>query len=314
MTNCRRCQQWQPVNAQTGRCRPCDQHVGPALQRFRAAFLHFCADGMLSLHEWATLMQGLAGDHLPVPEALAFVQADAYYFVERTLTFAAADGELTAEETAHVRHLMTQLQLAPHLVGIIEQRLARFEFLARVRGGDLPSKAPPRGLLLEAGELCHHACHAKFEKVGSRKVERIPGTIVLTQRQFFFQSTAAPMKTAWSSVMGVTVQAGGVFVQTTTKKSTGLYLVDDPDLTSAIIETVTRMDKRLLVVERPSRSIPQKIRSEVYQRYGGKCAQCSAREYLEFDHVIPVALGGANTVGNLQLLCRRCNLAKSDRI
>lgn len=276
--------------------------------------MQFCADGILTFQEWTALMGGLAADHVPVPEALAFVQVDAYYFVERALTFAAADGELTPPEIAHLRQLMAQLQLAPHLVAALEQRLTRFERLARIRNGDLPTATPPRGLLLEAGEVCHHACRAQFEKVGARKIERVPGTIVITQRQFFFQSAAAPMKTSWSSVMAVTTQPGGVFVQTSAKKSTGAYLVDDPDLTCAVIETITRMDKRLLVVERPSRSIPQKIRAEVFQRYGGKCAQCGAREYLEFDHIIPLALGGANTVGNLQLLCRKCNLAKSDRI
>jgi len=35
---------------------------------------------------------------------------------------------------------------------------------------------------------------------------------------------------------------------------------------------------------------------------------------LEFDHIIPVAKGGANTIDNVQILCRRCNGQKSDRI
>jgi 5-methylcytosine-specific restriction endonuclease McrA len=35
---------------------------------------------------------------------------------------------------------------------------------------------------------------------------------------------------------------------------------------------------------------------------------------LEFDHVIPHAKGGSNTDNNIQLLCRGCNLKKSDRI
>jgi 5-methylcytosine-specific restriction endonuclease McrA len=35
---------------------------------------------------------------------------------------------------------------------------------------------------------------------------------------------------------------------------------------------------------------------------------------LEFDHIIPHAKGGANTEGNVRLLCRRCNNEKGDRI
>jgi 5-methylcytosine-specific restriction endonuclease McrA len=52
----------------------------------------------------------------------------------------------------------------------------------------------------------------------------------------------------------------------------------------------------------------------VWQRYGGRCAECKADTYLEFDHIIPVAKGGGNSDTNVQLLCRKCNLTKSDNI
>ena len=32
---------------------------------------------------------------------------------------------------------------------------------------------------------------------------------------------------------------------------------------------------------------------------------------LQYDHVIPLALGGASTTDNLQLLCGQCNRQKS---
>lgn len=63
-----------------------------------------------------------------------------------------------------------------------------------------------------------------------------------------------------------------------------------------------------------SRRIPQDVKAAVWQRDQGQCAECGASEYLEFDHVIPFSKGGANTEGNVQLLCRSCNLSKSDRI
>jgi 5-methylcytosine-specific restriction endonuclease McrA len=34
---------------------------------------------------------------------------------------------------------------------------------------------------------------------------------------------------------------------------------------------------------------------------------------MEYDHVIPYSMGGDNSVENIQLLCRRCNAAKSNR-
>lgn len=57
-------------------------------------------------------------------------------------------------------------------------------------------------------------------------------------------------------------------------------------------------------------SIPREVRRAVFERDGGKCAQCGSNFDLQYDHVIPVALGGATTVKNLQLLCGDCNREK----
>ena len=56
--------------------------------------------------------------------------------------------------------------------------------------------------------------------------------------------------------------------------------------------------------------IPTRVRHAVWQRDGGKCTECGARENLEFDHIIPVADGGSNTERNLTLLCEGCNRRK----
>lgn len=56
--------------------------------------------------------------------------------------------------------------------------------------------------------------------------------------------------------------------------------------------------------------IPEDVRREVFRRDEGRCARCGSAELLQFDHVIPVALGGASTAANLQLLCAPCNREK----
>jgi hypothetical protein len=56
--------------------------------------------------------------------------------------------------------------------------------------------------------------------------------------------------------------------------------------------------------------VPEQVRREVFRRDGGRCARCGSDELLQFDHVIPVALGGASTAANLQLLCAPCNRDK----
>ncbi len=61
-------------------------------------------------------------------------------------------------------------------------------------------------------------------------------------------------------------------------------------------------------------SIPKKVKQEVWQRDGGKCVECSSKENLEYDHIIPISKGGSNTARNIQLLCESCNRKKSGKI
>lgn len=66
---------------------------------------------------------------------------------------------------------------------------------------------------------------------------------------------------------------------------------------------------------RPRReAIPRAVQREVWQRDGGRCVECSTKEHLCFDHIVPFSRGGSNTVRNIQLLCETCNLAKGNRI
>ena len=56
--------------------------------------------------------------------------------------------------------------------------------------------------------------------------------------------------------------------------------------------------------------ITRAAKQAVWERCGGRCADCGGTQLLEFDHVIPLALGGSSSERNLQLLCADCNRAK----
>jgi len=71
-----------------------------------------------------------------------------------------------------------------------------------------------------------------------------------------------------------------------------------------------------------TRRIPQWVKDEVWSRDNGRCAfkapdgtRCPERGGLEFDHVIPWALGGrSHDPGNIRLLCRAHNQLQGRRI
>lgn len=60
--------------------------------------------------------------------------------------------------------------------------------------------------------------------------------------------------------------------------------------------------------------IPNEVQITVWNRDGGKCVKCGSSINLEFDHIIPVSMGGSNTARNIQLLCERCNRSKGANI
>ena len=65
----------------------------------------------------------------------------------------------------------------------------------------------------------------------------------------------------------------------------------------------------------PGRLIPPAIKLEVFKRDAGECVICGEEDELHFDHIIPVTKGGTSSKAeNIQLLCARHNIQKSNKI
>jgi 5-methylcytosine-specific restriction endonuclease McrA len=74
---------------------------------------------------------------------------------------------------------------------------------------------------------------------------------------------------------------------------------------------------------KPAKSdhIPAEVRRAVWLRDGGRCQfrlrsgeSCGSSHQLEYDHIEPLALGGAPTVENIRLCCRPHNQIAARRI
>ncbi|MEX1014830.1 MAG: HNH endonuclease signature motif containing protein [Candidatus Paceibacterota bacterium] len=64
-----------------------------------------------------------------------------------------------------------------------------------------------------------------------------------------------------------------------------------------------------------SRRIPTAVKRIVWERDKGQCIECGSDQDLHFDHIIPWSKGGSSTYPkNVQILCSKHNLSKSDKI
>lgn len=302
-------------NSTTKRCGNCEREMDVRLRNFRQAFLQASQDGIVTAEEWAWLTTGASKDGVDLNEALAFVRGDAVNLLERTLAFAAADGAITDQEDNDVQRLRVALAIPENMARPILDRLAYLKTITNIRRGILPTVRS--NVRLESDEICHLETDASYHKVNAKSVSLVSGRLVATNKKLHFLSPAGGAEIGYKSIKRIEQQASGVYLELSKKAGNGLYSVADPVFVEAIIDTLVRMVNRELIAfqaDSASRHIPHDVKQAVWQRDQGKCVQCSATSYLEFDHIIPHSKGGASTVNNVQLLCRKCNLEKRDRI
>ena len=73
--------------------------------------------------------------------------------------------------------------------------------------------------------------------------------------------------------------------------------------------------KEVIELEEDARVIPSEVKAKVWKRDKGQCVQCGSKEHLHFDHILPYSKGGTSRdERNIQLLCAKHNLQKSDKI
>jgi len=297
-----------------------DQQTGRATadmarDSYLALFRQLASDGRITPQEVAELQRLQAALGMSVAAANAIVRDDALNLYRLWFTNIVQDGEVTEEEERALEWLVKQFQLPVEDVFYYQSELQDVKSLTEIRRGRLPSVRTTK--LLDSGEICHWQGTCRFGWETAKQTKEAHGELLVTSERLLFASSAKNVDFSPSRILDVQLFGDAIQIQTSINRGTGNYFVDTPRLLEAILVGLAKRHKFALSEQYSScqtRHIPDAVRREVWQRDGGCCTRCSATEYLEFDHIIPHGKGGANTLNNVQLLCRRCNNLKRDRI
>ncbi|MGW4632453.1 TerD family protein [Nocardia sp. NPDC004415] len=302
-------------------CRWCEADVSRFLAMWRTHAWQVLTTSGPEGSGWDELWTGLRFQRIDEASGRETLRPLAVAYLERLVAFAFADGEIEESELSGFERAIqdldatVDLSVARQHLDQLRQRMLRGRSLTQVRAGDLP-RIRREDLHLDADEALYidvNATHTKYLASGPKHTR---GRLVGSSKKLRFVGAAAGSELPWAKIVSVTSEYGNVIISATTARGGGTYSVPDPEYVAAVLEGALRVSKRLVLApgQRDTRSIPPNVKSEVWQRDGGQCCQCSDTHYLEFDHIIPLSRGGATSVGNLQILCRKCNLEKGARL
>lgn len=296
-------------------CRGCENDVNAILGRWRADAANVLASSGPTGPMWESLWTSLRHARIAEASGRAILRPLAVTHLERIVTFAFADGVIEQHELDEFESSASALGVEDQSIDAMRSRLRRGLELSRIRNGDLP-RIQVGGLHLEVGETVHLDSPATQVRYLASGPKENQGRLIASSRKIRFVGAGSGAEVPWVKVISVRSEYRNVVIDATTSRGSATYVVDDSAYVAAVLEGTLRVAKRLVLApgQRDTRSIPQDVKSAVWQRDGGKCTQCGAGHYLEYDHVIPLSLGGATSVTNLQILCRQCNLAKGARI
>ncbi len=237
--------------------------------------------------------------------------------LEQYLQMQFASGDIGPRDKEYVERIAARFALPFQTRVRLGQLAERFQLLHSIQAGNLPTVEGPA--YLDGHEVCHWREHGSelCQVTSAGRVKNLFGETILTNTKLYFVEDGGKVRSVpLAKIVSVVPNQSGLQVSCS-GSAAGLWLTRDPGLLFEVADAAIAFAKRLRVrvdAESGSRHIPQQVKTEVWKRDCGRCTQCGAIDYLEFDHIIPVAKGGANSVKNVQLLCRRCNGLKSDRI
>ncbi|MEX1040687.1 MAG: HNH endonuclease signature motif containing protein [Pirellulaceae bacterium] len=287
----------------------------------QAIFIATLEQGEVSEEAWQGLVTTSERLGITPAEQTRLINEAGKRFIEHVLADAKSDQRISTKERSRLEWLMNALQLDGNFCNYVRAELNEIELRHEISLGRLPTIAGPAGTSLRAGEIVHAWSSAEFIMVRMLKsgpaYDEHRGVLTLTDNRLIFQSPTKSQSINYRKFVGIEYGAREIKIQIENKPVWALRIRGNYALFALIMRkaiSLANQTSTRLADGTHSRYIPREVRQRVWQRYGGQCVDCSATDYLEFDHIIPVAKGGSNSDSNIQLLCRRCNLKKSDHI
>jgi hypothetical protein len=283
--------------------------------RFSKALAAMLEDGKLELEELEALKQMVSEANADWNEIINECKPIAEKFVRHQLADATADGEVTKEEETEITESVKLFRLDDHIIHEVANTIKRLRTLNELRANRLPSPMIAFEPWLQSGESVYLQMNADLiNDIGHVS----SGALWITNTRVEYVAPKGGSSTAYKNLRGAIGRGCNLLISSV--KGQKEYIVSEAEITAELLLCLLRANNRTVSVnviddtKSDRRRISKEVRNAVWIRDSGTCVECGANDYLEFDHIIPVAKGGGNTVNNIQLLCRKCNGRKSDRI
>ena len=282
------------------------------LEGYKKLFNRFAKDGILSADECDELLVYSKTTGLDSTHAAHLAPKESQNLYRRTISMVCQDGIIEPEELKILDRLEELLKIPEYIVKQGRLEVKRIQELEKIRKGKLPS-IRNHGLQLNSSEICHWKSQCSYFYQTPTQQKEAHGNLVVTDRRLIFLSDIKNFEIGIRRIINFRQYTNGLDIEFTSNRGKGFYRLNDSEKFEAILEYLTKKFNYIISENSDSvrsRHIPDDVKVAVWQRDQGMCVKCNATDYLEYDHIIPFSKGGANSINNIQLLCRKCNLSK----